>query len=190
MARPRKHPLPSIAELQARYAYDPLTGEITIRPREGDDRKTLAFNARYAGRSVGFPMNVGYLFVKVMDQHLLAHRVGWALHYGEWPDEIDHKDGNKHNNKLDNLRSATRLQNMANRPGRASSGFKGVKPARTGTRWCAYIGAREKCRYLGTFDTRELAAEAYANAARERYGDFALNPVGTISATVMFGVAA
>lgn len=184
MARPRTRPLPSIAELQARYAYDPATGEISIRPRVGDDPYIVAYNRRYAGRVIGFPMNVGYLFVVVMGQHMLAHRVGWAIHHGEWPDELDHRDGNKLNNRLDNLRPATRVQNMANLPARSKSGFKGVKQSRTGKRWCAYILRHGKTVYLGTFDERERAAEAYASAARELHGDFALMSIGTIAATI------
>lgn len=86
---------------------------------------------------------------------------------------VDHRDGNGLNCKRDNLRTATRSQNMANQPKQKnnSSGFKGVMASRG--RWRASIES-EGVRYgLGTFDTAELAARAYDDAARSLHGEFA-----------------
>nr|WP_274705414.1 HNH endonuclease [Sphingomonas sp. H160509] len=126
---------------------------------------------------------------------LLAHRVAWALHHGDWPSfEIDHEDGDKLNNAIDNLRPATRLQNSHNRPGRSRTGFKGVKRAASKVeRYCATIMVAGCYIHLGTHDTPELAHEAYKRAARAHHGAFAnfdIIRVGTIAATIRFGIAA
>ncbi len=192
MARPRKHPLPTIAELRYCFDYDPATGNISTRARDGDDAYILAFNRRYAGRVVGSVMNTGYRWIRVPGYGtMLGHRLAWAIHHGRWPTEIDHRDGDKLNNRLDNLREVTRAQNNHNRPTRARSGYKGVKAR--GRKWVASIKADGRHRYLGTFASRELAHEAYQRAARAHHGDY-LNlkviPVGFISAAVMFAITA
>lgn len=191
MARPCKHPLPSIAELRQHFTYDPETGEIRTREREGDDPYILAFNRRYAGKAVGSVMNGGYRWIRVPGHgNHLGHRLAWALHHGEWPGELDHRDGNKLNNRIANLRPATRTQNNVNRPGRSRAGLKGV--TKRNGRWAAYIIVAGRSFYLGRFETPEAAHEAYAKAAREAHGEFVnfdVLRIGTIEATVKFGAA-
>lgn len=196
MARPRKHPLPTIAELRRHFVYNPITGSITIRAREGDDPYIRAFNRRYAGNVVGSVMNVGYRWIKVPGHgSYLGHRIAWALHYGEWPGELDHRDGNKLNNAIDNLRPATRAQNAHNRRVPNQTGFKGVKVGYVTVagvpRWYAQLSTPNGgTRHLGVYDTPELAAEAYAKEARKVHGEFALTPVGGIAAMISFAKAA
>ncbi len=85
----------------------------------------------------------------------------------------DHKDRNPHNNLRDNLRIATRSQNMANSTKRVgtSSKYKGVAFDVTIGRWRARFGPNRE--YLGTFDNEEEAAVAYNTTAIERFGEFA-----------------
>lgn len=87
---------------------------------------------------------------------------------------VDHVNGTGLDNRRENLRLATRSQNMMNRgPSTGSrSGVKGVHwLARTG-RWYAQIKAGDKRRHLGYFDTVEAAAEAYRTASIEMHGAF------------------
>lgn len=92
---------------------------------------------------------------------------------------IDHRDGDKLNNQKDNLRYATLSGNARNSGIRKdnTSGYKGICKRRN--RWQAYIYHNCKQLHLGSFVTKEEAAKAYDNAARDLYGDFArLNGVG------------
>jgi hypothetical protein len=103
--------------------------------------------------------------------------------------EVDHRDLNTLNNQRDNLRYATKSQQMANRPrfknGKASK-YKGVYAEKSKTvPWCAQIRSNGKIKYLGCFATEEAAALAYNMAAIDRFGEYArlneINPVATAS---------
>ncbi len=106
---------------------------------------------------------------------------GMALHIflmGKAPRgfEWDHKDGNKNNNKSDNLRIATSSQNKANLPApniQKTSKYKGVYLNKKLNKWIAQIKINSKARYLGCFIVEEDAAKAYDVAAKELFGEFA-----------------
>lgn len=87
----------------------------------------------------------------------------------------DHIDGNGLNNQRENLRPATRSQNMFNRRlnKNSDSGFKGVNRRKDRNKWVAYIKVNGKQQHLGYFDTAEEAGRAYDVAARELHGKFA-----------------
>ena len=70
--------------------------------------------------------------------------------------EVDHRDGDRLNNCVDNLRWATRRQNAENRRGRGCH--------KKGSRWVSRIGVRGKMIHLGTFDTEEEAHACYLGA--------------------------
>lgn len=107
-------------------------------------------------------------------RYRLTHII-WALQYGRWPiGEIDHVDFNRKNNKIANLREATRSQNMQNRrwnnpngKGVTHRGDKAAKP------WQAQIAYNGRKIQLGFYETKEEAAEAYKKAALEYHGEFA-----------------
>jgi hypothetical protein len=96
---------------------------------------------------------------------------------GPLPDgfEVDHIDGNGLNNRRNNMREATRHQNMHNARGRrvSRSGYKGVSLNACSGRWIARIFLEGRQRSLGCYDTAEEAARAYDAAAREAWGEFA-----------------
>lgn len=87
--------------------------------------------------------------------------------------EVDHRDGNGLNNQRENLRPATRTQNMQNRAGWGSSGFKGVSWFAQRGKWRARIAADGREKTIGYFDTAEDAARAYDRKAVELFGEFA-----------------
>lgn len=93
--------------------------------------------------------------------------------------EIDHINGDRLDNRKENLRFCTRVQNEMNKPTSrlSSSGYKGVYRSRSGA-WLARIQLKKKKIHLGTFDNKVDAARAYNEKAKELYGDFAwLNSV-------------
>ena len=91
---------------------------------------------------------------------------------------VDHKDGNGLNNQKSNLRVVTNVQNAQNASLRKDnkSGYKGVtldKRYGRSDRWKSNIGVNKKLIYLGTFYTKEEAAQAYNIAAVKYFGEFA-----------------
>lgn len=90
-------------------------------------------------------------------------------------EEVDHKDRDKSNNRRDNLRLATRSQNLQNMgiSPRNTSGYKGVDYRTKSGKWRAQIRTQNgDKKHLGLFDTPELASEAYEKSAKEIHGEF------------------
>lgn len=86
-------------------------------------------------------------------------------------DEIDHINRDKLDNRKINLRPATRVQNIANTPGRSKTGYKGVVASKK--RFWAKIKKDGKSITIGFFNTPEEAALAYNEKAKVIFGDFA-----------------
>lgn len=89
---------------------------------------------------------------------------------------VDHKNGNRFDNRKGNLRRATKIQNGQNQRLKTNntSGFKGVhRVSRTG-KFVAYIRVNKKRKHLGTFSKCKDAASAYDSEAVKRFGKFAL----------------
>lgn len=129
------------------------------------------------GKKAGSKDASGYIKIFVGGYSLLAHRIIWFIHNGLVPEgfELDHKDGNKSNNKIDNLRLSTRGQNQRNigLNENNKTGFKGVslnngrgKPYRASVK---FKGVRY---HLGLFNTKEEAKAAYDKKAEELHGEF------------------
>jgi HNH endonuclease len=86
--------------------------------------------------------------------------------------EVDHIDGNPLNNCRNNLRLATRSQNMANSLMPNSSGYRGVR--KVGNTYQASITVNYQYISLGSFPSAALASQAYETAAKKYFGEFAL----------------
>lgn len=136
------------------YDYD--TGEITWIKKPKGSRVE-------AGDAAGCLDN-GYIRIKIGGELIMAHRIAWALYYGAWPYEskqIDHKNGCRSDNRIDNLRLVTNQQNAQNR-----SKAKGYRKRPNG-KFQASIKHNGNAINLGTFDTEEEAREAYKKAKVE-----------------------
>jgi len=117
----------------------------------------------------------GYRRIKINNIEYMSARLACLYMKGRWPiEEMDHEDTIRSNDKWINLREATRADNTRNRNAKITSiiGLKGVKLTTSG-KYEAAIRSKENYQYLGTFDTPEEAAKAYADAAKLAYGEFA-----------------
>jgi HNH endonuclease len=115
----------------------------------------------------------GYISVKIDSKWYLAHRLAWLHYHGRWPvDQIDHINGNSHDNRIANLREATPGQNTSNRR-RAknnTSGFKGVILVKG--RWRAIVRKGDVAEIVGHFKTPHEAYLAYCKRAAELFGEY------------------
>lgn len=128
------------------------------------------------GDFVGNINNTGYYRFEYKNRKkFLVHRVIYLMHNGYMPQFIDHIDGNPLNNKIENLRPATKAQNCRNR-GKSKtnkSGYKGVNWHKPNKKWVAKIRANDKNIHLGYFEDIELAHIAYSKAALFYHKEFA-----------------
>jgi hypothetical protein len=164
-----------VEKLRQLFEYNAETGELVWKRREPKDNRGN-FNAQFAGKRAGSPHCKGYRHVGIGGRLYLEHRVVYALVNGEWPpEEVDHADRNRARNAATNLRAATSVQNKANVGlSRANqSGRKGAHWDRDSQKWCAEIKVNGQKRHLGRFPTLDLAAQAYATAAKHLHGEFA-----------------
>jgi hypothetical protein len=124
------------------------------------------------GMKTGCKNGKNYLLIGVKGKCYSAHRLAWLLAYGTWPEnEIDHINKDPSDNRLVNLRLATRNQNNQNRKqfSNNSSGHTGVRWHERDKRWHAYIGINKKIIFLGGYKIIEDAISARKKAEKELF---------------------
>lgn len=111
----------------------------------------------------------GYLRIKLAGVDYQAHRLAWLYVYGRWPEnEIDHINGIRTDNRISNLRDVSGAINQHNRrtaPRNSTLGILGVRPS--GKKFSSSLSVGGERKYLGTFDSPELAHQAYVAAKRQ-----------------------
>ena len=118
-------------------------------------------------------VNQGYRVVRCNGQRWNAHRVVWFLHYGEQPPQyIDHINGDRTDNRPENLREACHHTNLANAKRRVDnkSGVKGVR--RSGNKWIGSVGFKGERHYVGPFTDIAEAEIAVRQLREQLHGDF------------------
>ena len=155
-------------ELQALLNYNPDTGVFTWK----NDRGGTAKKNSIAGSTTP----KGYITIRVKMKSYLAHRLAWLYIHGYMPKIIDHAIKNDpalghFNNRISNLRPATKSQNQANRPKNKNntSGYKGVSWSKFHKKWVAQCNGK----YLGLFSCKQEAFVAYNKAADNLQKEFA-----------------
>lgn len=158
--------LPSVDTLRERFLYDAATGIITRRTNSSHGP---------IGSLAGWSDKHGYRNLSVNGKCFKAHRVAWAIHYGEHPvNVIDHINGIVDDNRIQNLRETTQSNNCKNQKLRITNsyGLKGLERKANGD-WIATICSDGVRYYLGTFKTKEEGYAAYCGAARILHKNYA-----------------
>ena len=144
------------------FNYDPETGEIRWAAKVA--RKVVP------GTIAGTITVYGYRQIRFQGRFYKAHRIAWLISTGRWPpDEIDHINGDRADNRLANLREATSAENKQNLAKRTDNktGFTGVYFEKRVGLWEARVMKNGRSYGAGYYETREQAAAAYARKKRE-----------------------
>lgn len=159
--------LPPLDELRSSFSVDD-TGTLFWKWREGVPRN---INGRLAGKPAGAVDSSGYVHVVMSRKFYQAHRIVWALAHGKdpYPQLLDHVNGNRRDNRPDNLRVATPALNVVNGKPRGRLGLKGVYEFRPGV-FVAQTKYKGTTKYLGSYSTAEEAHEVYCLAVDLLHG--------------------
>lgn len=148
-------------------SYSPDTGVFTW---------SASASNRIAGKVAGSLDNYGYRRITIDNRQFKAHRLAWFVTHGEMPvGELDHINGSRDDNRIANLRLATRAVNTQNVRCRAdnTTGLMGVSLYKPTGKWKAQIKAKSKTHFLGYFASPEEAHSAYMAAKRELHPGYA-----------------
>ena len=151
------------AEVIRLFNYCPLTGAVTRRIKAGN---------RASGLTVGCKTNKGYLLIRINKTLYKLHRVIWLMVYGKWPNnQIDHINGDKADNRIDNLRDVDNKINHQNMKifKNNTSGIVGVRWHKTNKSWQVRIKVDGKEISLGYRDNL-LEAKALRMQGEKDYG--------------------
>lgn len=149
----------------------------SYNPKEGILRWATHRRGVQFGRRAGYlNKGSGHYSVSVLGHDFYVHVVVWLWVTGRWPNKlVDHRDGDKTNDKWSNLRLATKSQNAMNSKLRSDNrtGVKGVFEQRNG-KFTAYIDSNRRRVYLGhAFKSLADAAQARKEAEKLYHGEFA-----------------
>jgi hypothetical protein len=119
----------------------------------------------------------GYIGVYLNKKYIFAHRIVWEMFNSPLLDTeyIDHINGQRADNRIENLRKCTLQQNAYNRGKQSNnkSGYKGVSWHKQKCKWVAQIKIDGRNKFLGFFTDPEEAYKRYCEVAKECYGEFA-----------------
>lgn len=159
-------PMPPIDILNQKFTLDEENGCLVHKKKFGIREGTIAGSRNPAG----------YLRVNINKRIYLVHRVIYFMSTGKDPGEmeVDHIDGNKHNNRPCNLRLATRSQNRQNVEAYKSNslGKKGVYFNVRRKAYLCSVQVNGKRVQFGPFDTSEEAYEVYKKESKSRFKQF------------------
>lgn len=171
-----KHKNLTWRDIKELITYQPPTGKAYWNYRDvrwfKSQHDCNAWNSRFAGKEIQNTDNQGYIRPTLLGVFVGLHRLIWFYQTGEWPEEdVDHINGNKVDNRWENLRSVTTQENCRNRrrPKNNTSGHMGVHWDKICHRWQARISIGDKRINLGYFISYEEAVAA-RKAAEIEYG--------------------
>lgn len=155
----------SQSRLKEIFSYDAENGLFT--------RVVTRSGRALSGSIVGNKLQKGYLGVKIDGSHYKLHRLAWLYVYGEFPtDQIDHINGIKDDNRIENLRAVNNSENQRNKriQKNNNTGTHGVSWCSHRNKWRARVNKPDGTRVcLGRFSDIEKAIRA-RKAAEIKYG--------------------
>jgi hypothetical protein len=149
------------------FDYDKETGNLIWKVSRGAAKK---------GSVVGcLDTALGYVRVSIDKKQYYAHRLIFLMHKGYLPRTIDHINGDRADNHIENLRAASAGQNQHNRKQgkNNTSGYKGVSYVSSRKKWSARVQLECKSLWLGHYNTPEEADAVARKAREELHGSFA-----------------
>lgn len=154
------------------WKIKPYKTAIPIGSVAGHIKKIISYNKNSYKE---YPRRI----ITVNNKQWLSYRLIWLFHKGNpIPNFVDHEDGNTLNDKISNLRDASRSQNLANQKNLSldnTSGYTGVIRHRNTNKWKAIIGVNGKLVHLGIFPSKEYAAKRYDEAAVYYFKEFSVS---------------
>jgi len=145
------------ARLRALVEYNPNTGVMTWLAKSHPN------SSRKPGQSVGSVNGQGYLITRIDGRWYRVHRLAWFYEFNEWPEVVDHINGDRLDNSIANLRATTVLGNNQNYA-KHRAGIEPNVSKRKDGKWEAYISKTKsstgKKQHLGLFATKEAALKA------------------------------
>jgi hypothetical protein len=154
--------------------------------RDGVLYRKISLGCTKAWDVAGFVNDRGYTAINIGKQCIGAHRLIWMMHHGFMPKLIDHIDGNRSNNRIENLREADRNENSHNKSihRNNTSGCKGVTWHKKSGKWLAQIVCRGKHHYLGVYESIDQANNVVRKARDMLHGAFANHGIEELKAKV------
>jgi HNH endonuclease len=153
--------------------YEPETGTLRWRVRPRGHFQTLrahiSWNTKHSTKVAGGFDNRGYRRISIDGRFRKSRRIIWIWMTGRTPVEVDHKNGNRGDNRWQNLRDTNRLGNQRNRKVNSNSTttVAGVYIDKRTGRFQAQISVRGKQKRLGSFETLDAAVQARRAAEHE-----------------------
>ena len=145
------------------FTYEEVTGNLY--------RNIKAGNSKIGDIAGCLDTKSGYLKVTVDYKQTMNHRVLWLYVHGYLPKYIDHINGNRSNNRLENLREASIVENNRNKSisKNNTSGYNGISFDTSRNKWIVAINFKEGNKHLGRFESLEDAIKV-RKAAEIKYG--------------------
>jgi hypothetical protein len=156
-----------ITQLLVKELFDYQNGFLIRRKNSGP---------ALAGDVAGHISSNGYGYVSIKNKAYLVHRIIFLWNHGDLPKYVDHIDRNKSNNKIENLRPASKSQNAINSKLRSTnkSGFCGVYWNKRKAKWHVRLKIDGKSHHLGYFDCLKTAGKTYKEACKLHFKEFSV----------------
>jgi hypothetical protein len=168
----------TLTQEEALRLFEYRDGALYWKERPRSDFKTdLAWkqwNPKHAGKRAGC-WSIHHVTVAINRKHYQLARIIFLMHHGYLPFIVDHADCNPQNNDISNLRAATKADNQRNAGMYAhnTSGIKGVVWSKLAKKWLARVKFKGVTKHLGTFKSKDDAAEFVQLAREMLHGAFA-----------------